>query len=192
MILQGSSSFTADKQLMPQRWRLRCALGLFMSSVVAKAPQPPDNSAGSVALSKPPDNWAGSVALSKPPRTSAGPAIAPPPAGCIVTVGLSPRPRVVTGRAAGILNGLNLTAPAATIVAPLRLSMWRGPMASWLWPNRTACKGPGTCCTPLACAAPFAEAGRLAALGLRQQYILNGIHTGMGDCEWVSFNREPH
>ena len=40
--------------------------------------------------------------------------------------------------------------------------------------------------------APFAEAARLSALGLRQQYILDGLLLGVGDCEWRSFHDNPH
>ena len=78
------------------------------------------------------------------------------------------------------------------LLRPLGLSMWRGPQASWLWPNRTGCHGPRTCCTLDSCPTPFAEAARLSALGLRQQYILDGLLLGVGDCEWRSFHENPH
>jgi hypothetical protein len=91
---------------------------------------------------------------------------------CTVTVSAPVQPRVVTGRAAGVLNGMNGSSPQSETIVPLKLQMWRGPMANWLWPNRTSCKGAGTCCTPEACPAPFSEAARLSSLGIRQQYIL--------------------
>jgi hypothetical protein len=99
---------------------------------------------------------------------------------------------LISGKAMGLLNGMNATAPSDDVIAKLKPSMWRGPMQTWLWPNASMCKGPGTCCTPAACPAPFAEAGRLATLGAKQQYILNAVHTGMGDCEWRSYNKQPH
>eukprot|EP00040_Diaphanoeca_grandis_P013218 m.66885 g.66885 ORF g.66885 m.66885 type:complete len:534 (+) comp23740_c0_seq2:83-1684(+) len=92
----------------------------------------------------------------------------------------------------GILNGVNLSSPSKSLIEPLKLSMWRGPIASWLWPNRSGCTGFGTCCNDVSCVPPFAEAAYLKELGLRQQYILNGIHYGQTDCEWVSLNRKPH
>ena len=97
----------------------------------------------------------------------------------------------VSGRVAGLLNGLNETQPAAASILPLGMSMWRGPQATWLW-NRTGCKGLRTCCTVDSCEPIFAEAARLASLGLRQQYILDGVHYGVGDCEWQSFHDNPH
>jgi len=113
---------------------------------------------------------------------------------CSVAVDVAPaarRAEPLGGRVAGILSGLNLSQPAAATIAPLGLSMWRGPTASWLWPNRSSCTGLGTCCTPGACAPVFSEAQRLQALGLRQQYILGGIHLGVGSCEWHSFHGSP-
>ena len=77
----------------------------------------------------------------------------------------------------GILNGMNATLPTGAHIAPLRLSMWRGPMASWLWPKDDPCTGFGTCCNEAACKPPFALSPRLAALGIRQQLILGSIHT---------------
>ena len=99
--------------------------------------------------------------------------------------------RPITGRVAGLLNGVNLTQPGDALIAPLGLTMWRGPPASWLW-NRTGCGGLRTCCTLESCEPPFAEAGRLQGLGLRQQYILDGLHLGVGACEWHSFHDNPH
>ncbi len=97
----------------------------------------------------------------------------------------------VSGRVAGLLNGLNETQPSATSITPLGMSMWRGPKASWLW-NRTGCNGLRTCCTIDNCDPVFSEAAHLASLGLRQQYILDGIHYGVGGCEWHSFHDSPH
>jgi hypothetical protein len=111
---------------------------------------------------------------------------------CAVTITPPQTASVITGRAQGLLNGMNLTAPSSLAIAGIKPSMWRGPIASWLWPNRTSCKGPRTCCTPDACPAPFAEAERLTSLGMRQQYILDAFHTGVGACEWNSFNKVPH
>ena len=111
---------------------------------------------------------------------------------CTVTVDLGLPRRPVSGRVAGVLNGLNNSQPPTPSIAPLGLTMWRGPQASWLWPNRTGCRGPRTCCTLDSCPAPFAEAARLSALGLRQQYILDGLLLGVGDCEWRSFHDNPH
>eukprot|EP01047_Picozoa_sp_COSAG01_P027624 COSAG01_NODE_1829_length_9125_cov_11.706182_3_plen_554_part_00 len=99
---------------------------------------------------------------------------------------------LVHGRAAGILNGMNSSLPANDVIRPLGLSMWRGPIASWLWPNRTSCRGVGTCCTPDSCLPPFSEVERIANFGLRQQFILSGILTGQGGCEWQSFRSNPH
>ena len=104
--------------------------------------------------------------------------------------------KTISGRVTGVLNGLNNTLPASSTIAPLGLSMWRGPIASWLWPDRSLCKdlnfGVPGCCDVSGCAPPFSEAARLHSLGFRQQYILNGIHYGQTACEWVSFNRKPH
>ena len=113
---------------------------------------------------------------------------------CHLTASVRQPQRVVAGRAAGLLNGMNLTAPADELISPLKFSMWRGPIASWLWPGRGGCTGAGTCCTPASCAPPFAEAERLARFGLRQQYIASGLLTGQGGCEWQSINNplNPH
>ena len=89
----------------------------------------------------------------------------------------------VSGRVAGLLSGMNETQPAATSITRVGVSMWRGPKASWLW-NRTGCTGPRTCCTVDSCEPIFSQAGQLASLGLRQQYILDGFHYGVGACEW--------
>ena len=101
------------------------------------------------------------------------------------------RPAPVSGKVAGLLNGLNESQPSAASISPVGMSMWRGPKADWLW-NRTGCNGLRTCCTVDSCEPVFSEAARLTSLGLRQQYILDGIHHGVSSCEWHSFHDTPH
>ena len=91
----------------------------------------------------------------------------------------------VSGRVAGLLSGMNETQPAAASITRVGVSMWRGPKASWLW-NRTGCDGPRTCCTVDSCEPIFSQAAQLDGLGIRQQYILDGFHYGVGACEWYS------
>jgi hypothetical protein len=54
------------------------------------------------------------------------------PAPCVVSadLGLPGRAARVSGRVSGILSGVNNTQPGAALVAPLGLTMWRGPQAS--------------------------------------------------------------
>eukprot|EP00041_Stephanoeca_diplocostata_P024921 m.641882 g.641882 ORF g.641882 m.641882 type:complete len:274 (-) comp22632_c0_seq7:419-1240(-) len=101
---------------------------------------------------------------------------------------------LLSGRASGLLNGMNVSQPADSVIDRFNFTMWRGPMASWLWPNRTYCTGWRSCCTESSCAAPFAEASRILRIGgglLRQQYILDSFHYGVGSCEWKSLHGTP-
>lgn len=98
---------------------------------------------------------------------------------------------LVTGRASGLLNGLNGTELGDAATAKHGFKVWRGPNAMWLWPNRSRCTGHGSCCTAESCAPPFAEARRLSGLGLAQKYIVEAVHTGVGDCEWRSLHGAP-
>lgn len=102
----------------------------------------------------------------------------------------------VAGRATGVLNGLNGTLPTTDFIKPYGFSMWRGPIAGWLWPGRGNCTdlmfGVPGCCDEASCLPPFTEVAKLQSIGLRQQYILDGIHYGQTACEWISFNRKMH
>eukprot|EP00039_Didymoeca_costata_P011955 m.170605 g.170605 ORF g.170605 m.170605 type:complete len:528 (+) comp15340_c0_seq13:316-1899(+) len=102
------------------------------------------------------------------------------------------RLKIASGVGSGILNGMNGTSPSDDVISRIKPKMWRGPLASWLWPNRESCTGYNTCCNDTACIPPYTEANRIKSLGIRQQYILNNIHYGQTSCEWYSFHQSPH
>jgi hypothetical protein len=111
---------------------------------------------------------------------------------CVLPLNLASQGPPLSRHVAGLLNGINGTAPDDDIILGGGFSMWRGPIASWLWPSKEECHGFGTCCNQTGCAIPFSEAARVARLGMRQQYILDGVHFGQTDCEYKSLHGHPH
>lgn len=115
------------------------------------------------------------------------------PYGCNATIDLAVPPRPSNGATVGgVLSAMNNSQPAAALIAPLVLSMFRGPPNTWLWPNRTGCTYRRTCCTAGSCSPPFYLADRLARLGLRQQYILGSLHRAVTRCDARSMQGSPH
>jgi hypothetical protein len=67
----------------------------------------------------------------------------------------------------GVLHSINASAPPSGVLAPLRLGMYRGPAPWWGYSHLP--------CNASTCVGPFdARYQRIAALGARQQFILDG------------------
>ena len=65
---------------------------------------------------------------------------------CLATLDLVQPTRPSRGaHVIGFLNAMNDSQPSAAAIAPLGMSMWRGPPNTWLWPNRTGCTERRSC-----------------------------------------------
>ena len=96
-------------------------------------------------------------------------ASAPPPAGACTTLFVDTMQRLPFSRGcSGVLHSINATAPPDAVLDPLRLGMYRGPAPWWEYSHVP--------CNASACTGPFdARYQRIAALGTRQQFILDGV-----------------
>ena len=111
---------------------------------------------------------------------------------CLATLDLRAARPSRGAHVVGFLNALNNTQPSAAAIAPLGMSMWRGPPNTWLWPNRTGCTERRSCCTTDSCLPPFYLAQRAKQLGLRQQYILGSLHRAVTRCNDRAMHGSPH
>jgi hypothetical protein len=111
---------------------------------------------------------------------------AAPSSSCELFVDASVTPERIGGQAHGILNSINETSPPLQYMLPLKLPMWRGPMAHWLWACSPHCN-----CTTGNCSDPFYLYDRVKSVATRQQYILDNIHKMANGCTDPRYSKHP-